>query len=300
MREQAVLFGNSRSMVGIVTQPDAGLINKKNIAAIFLNAGLVHRVGPNRMHVHLSHRLAAHGFLSVRFDHSGIGDSLSRTDNLQFPESYISEAREVMDWIEDNTGINRFCLMGLCSGAMTSYSTALRDSRVVGTVLLNARGLSENPAWIGYVENRWDMKEYIRKLFSTRGIWKTFTGRVPFGQIATTALNRFKNLFKKDETLDADAADISNKLISLFKRNLQLLWISSAEDSSLEYFKLIANCTEKKIEAYEQLSCVTVGISNHTFDTLPAQKQVIDAVENWMIRCWTSEEASSQKEFTGA
>ena len=83
--ERAVLIGAQPGMVGVETRPlgnDGG--ERAAVAAILLGAGLVHRVGPNRLTVRLARRLAARGIASVRFDHRGIGDSAPRPDGKPF------------------------------------------------------------------------------------------------------------------------------------------------------------------------------------------------------------------------
>jgi pimeloyl-ACP methyl ester carboxylesterase len=300
VNERAVLLGKSQSLVGIITEVSAGARKKGKPAFILLNAGFIHRVGPNRLYVHLARRLAAHGFLSVRFDHSGIGDSPPRTDTMNYAESYNSEAQEVMDWLTETKDVDRFCLMGLCSGARTSFSTACKDPRVVGAVLLNARGLSGSFDWIIYVENRWQMKVFLRKLFTPRGFWKTFTGKAPYLSVAKVARNRLKNLFKRNTNLlTGEDSEISNNLNTLIERNFHLLWISSEWDSSREYFKLIMDNGHKSLRFHELVNYEIITEANHSFDSLPAQEQVLDKIEAWAEKCWVQTYAQ-QRNFETA
>lgn len=287
MNERAVLLGKSKSLVGIITEtPPEARANEKP-AFIMLNAGFIHRIGPNRLYVLLARRLAAHGFLSVRFDHSGIGDSPPRTDTMNYAESYNSEALEVMDWVSRTYGVDHFCLMGLCSGARTSFNIACKDPRVVGAVLLNARGLIGSFDWIIYVENRWQMKVFLRKLFTPRGFWKAFTGKAPYLSMAKVARNRLKNLFKRKTGLSTgEGSEISNNLNNLIGRNFYMLWISSEWDSSREYFRLIMNDGHKSSGFHGLVSYEIVTETNHTFDSLSAKEQVINKIEAWAERCW--------------
>ncbi|HHO68021.1 MAG TPA: alpha/beta hydrolase, partial [Gammaproteobacteria bacterium] len=73
MKERVVTFGPERNLVGVLTQPDQ--VRPDLPVLVFLNAGLLHRVGPYRMHVDLARQLAARGYASLRFDLSGRGDS---------------------------------------------------------------------------------------------------------------------------------------------------------------------------------------------------------------------------------
>jgi hypothetical protein len=205
---------------------------------------------------------------------------------MNYAESYISEAQEVMDWLSMQNGVDRFCLLGLCSGARTSFDTACRDSRIVGAVLLNARGIGGSIDWMRYVENRWQMRELLKRLCTPRGFLKTFTGRIPYLRVAKVARNRFKNLFKPKKDLITGVSKVSLNLNNLIERNTHLLWISSEWDSSQEYFKLITNDKDKSVRFNELVSYFTVTDANHTFDTLPAQEQVLNTIETWALRCW--------------
>ncbi len=135
VREQAVLLGERKSLVGIVTQssaPDADLP-----AVVILNAGIVHRVGPNRAFVMLARRLAAMGHTVLRFDFSGIGDSDARNDGREPLDATLADLREVLDGLESSRGIRKVILVGLCSGADHAVIYAGRDPRITGIVMID-------------------------------------------------------------------------------------------------------------------------------------------------------------------
>ena len=73
-REKAVRFGSSASLVGVVTEAATGTAAADRPAFLFLNSGILHRVGSCRMHVRMARALSAAGFDCLRFDYSGIGD----------------------------------------------------------------------------------------------------------------------------------------------------------------------------------------------------------------------------------
>jgi len=97
LRERTLLFGDGKSLVGIITEPPPSDEVLARPAVILLNAGLLHRIGPNRVHVRLARRLAEAGFVVMRFDYSGIGDSRPRTDDTPFARSALAETRQCMD-----------------------------------------------------------------------------------------------------------------------------------------------------------------------------------------------------------
>src|SRR5262245_34733723 len=136
--EQAIVFGGAAArLVGIVTTPSSSAA-VRSTGVILLNAGVVHRVGPNRMYVTLARRLSQAGLTVLRFDHSGIGDSEPRDDRLDFNQSSVLETIAAMDWLAAERRCRSFALIGLCSGTLTAFNTALADARVTDLVLMTA------------------------------------------------------------------------------------------------------------------------------------------------------------------
>jgi pimeloyl-ACP methyl ester carboxylesterase len=136
IKEQAHVFGPRQSLVGILS-PAMPAPPENTPCVVLLNAGIIHRVGPNRMSVTLARELCACGFNVLRFDLSGIGDSDPREDALPPVEAAMADMREALDWLEQSRGARRFILVGLCSGADHSVIYGGTDGRVIGVVLLD-------------------------------------------------------------------------------------------------------------------------------------------------------------------
>src|SRR5262245_3810682 len=162
MRETAALFGYRCALVGVLTEPAEPTPGPRLPAVILLNAGVIHRVGPHRLSVTIARHLAALGCVVLRFDFSGIGDSPVRADHLPFAQSVISEAQEAMHYVRAARGLDRFVLIGLCSGADIAFRTACCDESVVGVALLNAQGyqLEVDDAVRAYIGQRRDTRYY--------------------------------------------------------------------------------------------------------------------------------------------
>jgi dienelactone hydrolase len=137
VRELPVLLGRQAALVGILAEASQAALVKDAPVIVLLNAGIVHRVGPNRMYVQLARALAAAGYMSLRFDQSGIGDSPNRVDARPPLESAMSDIREAVDWLAANKHARKVILLGLCAGADHSILYASTDRRVVGMALLD-------------------------------------------------------------------------------------------------------------------------------------------------------------------
>ena len=135
--ETAILLGQQRTMVGIVTQPVAAELRGYRPAILILNTGIIHRVGHNRMYVNLSRELAKAGHVVLRFDLSGIGDSESRGYLLQPIDAALADILDAIDWLERARQAEEVIILGLCSGADHAVLYGYNDPRVVGLVLMD-------------------------------------------------------------------------------------------------------------------------------------------------------------------
>lgn len=133
-REHVVTLGPDGAIVAIATHPTRVTGRP---ALVFLNAGVLHRIGPHRQHVTLARRFAGRGVASIRVDLSGVGDSPARAEAASFQEVAVADAGLAMTALTEATGVEQFVLFGLCSGADNGLATALVDRRVVGVIALD-------------------------------------------------------------------------------------------------------------------------------------------------------------------
>lgn len=139
VRDEVLRLGPEGQLVGIVSHPAGGKpLTPPATAVIALPAGVLHRVGPHRLHVALARRLAGRGLPALRLDLGGIGDSLATSDAATFRDSAVADTRAAMTGLEDALGARRFVLFGICAGADNALATALADDRVAGVVLVDA------------------------------------------------------------------------------------------------------------------------------------------------------------------
>ena len=137
---------------GIICHGDDG--GRGGPALIILNSGLMHRVGTCRTSVVLARKAADLGILSLRFDHSGIGDSSPRQVLASDEERMLEEINAAQDFVQATYGISQFVLYGLCSGAQYSFKHAQTDNRVIGLVGIDS-GLVDHTVHHGSQERRW-------------------------------------------------------------------------------------------------------------------------------------------------
>lgn len=137
MTEQLLQFGEGGRLLGVLTQPGEAAEHHRDLPIfVFLSAGLLHRVGPYRLHVRLGRALAQMGFNSLRIDLAGTGDSPPRP-SLTNQQSVAADFAEIITLLDSRLGQRPIVLAGLCSGADNAMILALKEPRVVGMVLLD-------------------------------------------------------------------------------------------------------------------------------------------------------------------
>jgi hypothetical protein len=137
LMEEPLQFGDGGRLLGILTLPSRSPRKAPELPVfVFLNAGLLHRVGPHRLYVLLARDLSRIGFSSLRVDLAGTGDS-PRRPGLTYPQSVAADFREISSVLESRLGRLPLVLAGLCSGAHNAVRLTPEEPRVVGMVLLD-------------------------------------------------------------------------------------------------------------------------------------------------------------------
>lgn len=154
MKERIQNFGSDSPLLGIATEPDPTKRIERAPWIVILNAGLLHHVGPYRLHVELARKLATEGYPVLRFDLAGIGDSAARSGGKSNEETVLGNIRDATDHLARSFGAERFVLMGLCSGAKNSHNAAVADPRIEAVVLLDGFAFKTRAYYFWYYARR--------------------------------------------------------------------------------------------------------------------------------------------------
>lgn len=270
--ENTCEFGAS-PLRGVVTTPQS----PDELGVVLLNAGLVHRVGPNRLHVALARRLAEAGHVVLRFDHAGIGDSPPRTDGRPFEEAAPREVSEAIDHLERTTPARRFVLAGICSGAMMALRAGSRDARVVAVLPVNPQSHLEDPELAAWIASRKEAR-YLFAVSMTKGkSWKSaLTGKVDYLSIARTVFRRATGFLRRPKPLSLTGWDPLGDLRSLSARGARTHLVFSRGDASQD---LITAVTGRELPRLERTGSVTKTVvegADHTFTPMRARARLLD------------------------
>jgi pimeloyl-ACP methyl ester carboxylesterase len=267
--EEPVRFGAHRTTVGILTTPQQPA---SDVAVILLNAGLIHHVGPHRLHVRLARALGGRGIACVRFDFSGIGDSPPRPDNLPIFDMVVKEPCEAMDELA-RRGYRRFVLAGICSGAYSAFKASAVDPRVCGAILINPQDFAGGQ---GGETRAWERRYLTRSIFRARAWINLLTGRVDYARLARTAWARVSG---RAARTDQELATVRDELRQLIERgSTRILFIVSEDDVSAEYLELVLGPQGK---ARDGVDVEVIAGSDHLFTRMADQARLMDIIGNW-------------------
>lgn len=168
--DEPQVFGEFKNLVGIVRHPP-GVICREDLAVLLLTPGMLHSPGPFRLHVDIAEALAHTGIRSLRFDLSGIGESLAVGSLENSLERAASEISAAIHCLEQSYSVRKVVLFGLCSGADDAIFAAQKDHRIAAIFSMDGCGYRTSKYYWQRVR-----RHYLPKILSPRK-WKSLCQR---------------------------------------------------------------------------------------------------------------------------
>jgi len=275
VNEKALLFGTTKSLAGIVTDPDPATARPDLPGVIILNAGVLHRVGPNRVHVRLARALAEKGLVVLRFDLSGIGDSRRRHGSESFARSAVQEVQEAMNFLADSRGLERFVLFGICSGADNGLQACHSDTRVAGAILIDGYNLPS----LGLI-----LHFYQARLLSVRSWARFVIGRSQTWSLIRTlawALRAGRNAGTQEDPILPSRAEFRAQMRSIADRGVELLLVYTGSSAAYYNYRRLLRRSLRSWPSRERVRVEHFQDSDHLFTLLVSQRRLVDLVTGW-------------------
>ena len=274
MQEEALLLGPYQSIAGVFTPATAEIETLASTAVICITAGLLHHVGPHRLHVLLARVLAEKGISTLRFDLSGIGDSSTRPDNVPAQEVPVREIHEVITELEKR-GFKRFILFGICSGAVQAVKAAQGNPKISGLILVNTGSDDGNAEASPQIAAQYYLK---RSIWNLRAWKNLFTGKVKYRDLFvvlfSASLHKLKGQTKKTPSL---GESLQCGVQPFMEQGTSILMVLS--DRHAQFYALHQ-------KAYEALDATMFKVlvfeeTDHLFSQLSVQQGLIEQVCQW-------------------
>jgi pimeloyl-ACP methyl ester carboxylesterase len=277
MTERVFRFGPDEGLLGVLTEPATEQANADALAVVWLNAGLLHHVGPFGWYVTLARRLAGHGFVNFRFDLSGIGDSPARNDGGDALACATRDVTEALDVLGARRAVRRFVLVGLCSGAILAQHVAALDERVAGAVLLDGYG-HRTP---GYYLRHYAARALRWRSWLTAGrrLARAATGRGAGPQRATLLSESFFFDFPPPDQARAEltrAVQRGAHLLFLYTGGVADQYLNHRRQFAEMFGQLDAGATPIEVEYLAE--------ADHLFTAHEQRQGLFTRIETWMRR----------------
>lgn len=276
IRESVHCFGPGDILTGIVAQPETP---HSTTCVVFLNSGLLHRVGPYRMFVDLSREVVAKGLPTLRFDLSGLGDSVARDDTQSERERIVADIREGLDFLEREFGYRQFVLIGLCSGADNAHWVALDEKRIAGAVMMDGPG---------YPNLQFKIAHYAPRLLNPR-TWRNKVVKL-WTLLSGSATKDAAGEAKRQEVFVRPfppREQAEREIRAMVERGMKLLYLytGGVED----YFNHASQFGENfpSLSVNRPDASIEVRFNrqyDHTYSDLRHRRQMFDSVLGWLQR----------------
>ena len=268
MNETVCQFGPDNGLTGILAEPHESVRVADAPVALILNAGIVHNIGPFRLHVDIARMLAAAGFSSLRIDVSGLGDSETRTGKFVGNNRAKQDAVDAMNYLAEHNDNNRFVVVGLCSGAFNAHQVAISDPRVVGTALFDGIVFRT----LGFYFRHY--ARMARPRFWRNAIKRRMIGEPAAYEAAGESLGE-SEFFELDNTRDEVAEEISG----LVDRGVRMLFMYTDgydDIASASQFKAMFG-----IKPNDQVQVEYFNQAEHTFRLKHNRNAACERLTDW-------------------
>ena len=289
--ESLEFLDKERRLFGVVTRPSGHSARGKNV--LLLNAGATHHVGPNRMYVHLARTLASLGYVVLRMDLSGIGDSLPRpgeAENVVYSALASVDINDALRHMRERFGETRTHAVGLCSGAYHALKASVEGSALAGLIMINPltffwkEGMSLDPKESSTQHTLAEAGRYQKSVFRLQSWLKLLRGGVDlrnvgeifFRRVSTTLRHTMRDLARGVGLPLKD--DLGRDLEAVAKRGVDVRFVFAASDPGAELLRLEGGSVYQKLLRREKIDVQVIDGADHTFTHRRQREELLKKV----------------------
>jgi len=270
MSRAPVLLGDARQLFGIRTLPTGKRPSKHGV--IILNSGLLHHVGPFRLHIDLADRLALDGYAVMCLDQSGKGES-PRRKGMNRQQSVLLDYDDAMAELAQY-GISNAVLVGLCSGADDAALIASHRDSVSGIVSLDGYARRNVRYYLKY-----SITHYGKRIFSLAAWVRFFKHRVSKVVVG----NVEEELDGIDIRNWGSDAEMLSQYSEFLNRGGKLLAIFTTGQDYYNYLGQLA-AQIAGVQDSENIEEVYYTDANHTYSLTSHRARLLDQINTWILR----------------
>jgi pimeloyl-ACP methyl ester carboxylesterase len=288
VRERVVRFGPHQSLVGILTSSKGAPADLPHV--VFVNAGIIHRVGPNRLYVDMARAVAALGFSVLRFDLAGLGDSDANLGGGSLLDSAMHDVRGAMDHLAETRQARKFLVFGLCSGANYAMLTAFADPRVIGVMLIDPTVARTRRSTMVHVVRRLRNMSTLRELVLLRHpVFRRSLGARSNAAMSVVQAAEGQSGQRADVVVpDMGEAGVRAALTQLIDRGVHMMIVfTGGVNHVYNYYGQLFDLLPG-IDFRQQLTLEYMPDTDHTVSDASGRARFIVTLSEWLQRAFLS------------
>ena len=239
VEERLHTFGSGGRLFGVMSVPVG---TRPTRAMVLLNSGANSHIGSGRMYVKFARRLAAAGWIVLRYDVSGIGDSLPHAgapENEVYTPHAVSDLGTALELLRQEHAPERIEVMGICSGGYHGFKGAVAGLPIDGITVVNPLVFFWKPGMsLAYPPFQMVQiaAQYRRSVLQPDKWLKLLRGQVKVGEVARVLMHRFEGRVRGFAREMARALrmplheDLAMEVSSIVEGGVALRFIFSAGD----------------------------------------------------------------------
>jgi hypothetical protein len=276
--ERATFIDGERTLFAIVTEPAGRSVGTETsgYGVVMLNTGATHHVGPNRMYVDLARDWAGRGYIVMRLDLAGLGDSNTRNSepaNEVYPAGALYDVGVAIEFLRRRRGVRNVTLVGLCAGAYHSLRAAIAGLPVDTILLVNPLTFYWKP---GATLSDLQISEvvvnpgvYVEHARSFRYWLRLLSGKVNLRRVAAVLVRRttlavdslMRELCRNLGIRLAD--DLGWDLQAVVQKGIRIVFFFAPEDGGLALLRLQGGSAVERLGSHCRI--FTIDGADHIF-----------------------------------
>lgn len=306
---------NGMNLYGMLHVPDDSA--RRSTGIILLSPGIKSRIAPHRLYVKMARHYASTGYVVLRFDYHGLGDSEGDVKEefvADFYGSiqrgrYVDDVLAAMDYMKEQQAVGQFVVGGLCGGAITGLAAASNDQRIVGLlglgipVILDGSDVDHSISMTEGQANR-IRNAYINKILSPSA-WKRFISfnsdyreiyrlffkkskdkpvvRSPGSSLAATGVKLPENVERAGGNFNPLFPVIFHKMISTSRK--MLLIFSDMDRLYWEFDeKFWKPYSDVLLQYQHNVEIRVLKDANHILSFTESQKEMLNLTGDWLSK----------------
>jgi pimeloyl-ACP methyl ester carboxylesterase len=281
---------NGRRLFGILHTPAGGAAD---VGVVFLSSGLQNRAGPHRLYVKTARHLTKLGFVCLRLDLLGIGDSEEHALEGNFDCHDPAFASGAIDFMRDEQGVRKLILLGLCAGARAAVKLAGHDQRIDAVVAWSVpmiSGFVDMPvsqgagAYMGPTTARNQLREWASKAINPFAWHRYFSSEKGFREGWRMWRRTLSGLAPEPLRTKSPAMEhFMTSLDAYLSSKRRVLFVYGGQDK-IPKTEFAARHPEVHSGQNGAAEYLEVPGSDHTFTRRAASEQVLAETAAWLHR----------------